>query len=248
MRVAPRNAIKCFAVLICLWTVLVVLIAAPAVADDGSSGSGSSGSSGSGSDNSGSGSGSSGSGSSGSDSESSGSGSSGSGSGSSGGSEDQAAFVTTTTGALTPTPATTVPLNPSSATTVASSTTTTAAITMPPEIPTAPRFPDVLVEEPDTIDLPAGAASTQVDLEGRESLVLSFATSSSHGQHEGGTGGNGLHVAPREGLIVAFRTAVETVQSQLVLAIIVGILIAALTSIGLDKRPWQGERGTPLTS
>lgn len=154
----------------------------------------------------------------------------------------------TTTGAPMPTPATTGPVNPSSATTVAPVTTTTATSMAHAEEATTPQYPEVLMEELETTDPLGTGASTQVGFEARESLVLSFGTSSGNGQHEGGTGGNGSHVAPREGLMVAFRTAVETVQSQLVLAIVMGMLIAALTSIGLDKQPSEAGRGTALIS
>ncbi len=53
---------------------------------------------------------------------------------------------------------------------------------------------------------------------------------------DGGSGDGGFHISPREGLTVAFRAAVESIEGQLLQAIALGVLIATLTMVGVDKR------------
>jgi hypothetical protein len=53
---------------------------------------------------------------------------------------------------------------------------------------------------------------------------------------QSGSGDGGFHIFPREGLTVVFRAAVETIEGQLLQAMVLGILIATFTMVGVDKR------------
>ena len=75
----------------------------------------------------------------------------------------------------------------------------------------------------------------QTRSDANESLVLSLVVSRP-GNSEGDSGGTGLHISPREGLTVAFRSAVEMIESQLLTALLLGIMLAGLMMTGFDKR------------
>jgi hypothetical protein len=74
--------------------------------------------------------------------------------------------------------------------------------------------------------------------ESKETFVLSM------GAADGGNGddgygdsdGRGAHISPREGLTVAFRSAVEMIESQLLRALLLGIFVAGFVMVGVDKR------------
>lgn len=133
----------------------------------------------------------------------------------------------------TTTPPTTAPpaRAPATTTTTTPPTTTTTAVPVPPD----PQWEEQRLETSD----PSSTTTTNPSgYESKESLVLTI-SSPSEGDNESGqgeTGDDGFHILPREGLTVVFRSAVETIESQLILATVLGILIAALTSVGIDKR------------
>jgi hypothetical protein len=74
--------------------------------------------------------------------------------------------------------------------------------------------------------------------ESKDTFVLSMGAADG-GNGDGGqgdSGGRGAHISPREGLTVAFRTAVEMIESQLLKALLLGILVAGFVMVGVDKR------------
>jgi hypothetical protein len=220
MKRAPINDAGTFALLLVLWLAFMMVAASPAWADQGHGGSsGSSGSSGSGS---------------------------GSGDDDDDDDDDDDAPATTTTTTETTMPPTTTIL-PTTTTSLAPVTATTTSTTRP-ETPTtttvvsAPQ--DDRSEEQRLEDSYGATTSTsshpkpENDFDSNELLVVSMALADA-GSSDGGPierDDNGLHISPREGLTVAFRTAVEAIEGQLLQSMLLGILIAAFFVAGVDKK------------
>lgn len=77
------------------------------------------------------------------------------------------------------------------------------------------------------------------EYESKDSLVISSVMGGPSNDGEVGARGGRAHISPREGLTVAFRSAVETIQSQLLQAIVLGVVIAIFTMVGVDNRRWK---------
>ena len=137
----------------------------------------------------------------------------------------------TTTPPPPPPPTTTTTHRPAPTTTTSTTTTTT------PVVPRDESWEEQRLESwlatPTTTTTSAAAEN-----ESKETFVLSM------GPVDGGNGddgqgdsrGRGAHISPREGLTVAFRTAVEMIESQLLKALLLGILVAGFVMVGVDKR------------
>ncbi len=152
------------------------------------------------------------------------------------------ALVTTTT--LAPVTTTTVP--PTTTTVPARAATTTTSTTRPETTTTMDPPPGDDQWEEQRLEAVHGSTTTtttgpsepQDDFDSNQTLVLSIAPSGpgSPDESPSGSDGNGFHVSPREGLTVAFRTAVEVIEGQLLQSMLLGILVAAFFMAGVDKR------------
>jgi BarA-like signal transduction histidine kinase len=57
--------------------------------------------------------------------------------------------------------------------------------------------------------------------------------------------GGPWHIDPRQGLAVAYRTAVETLPNQLLEAVLLGLLVATLVVVGVGRASPSLTRGLP---
>lgn len=134
----------------------------------------------------------------------------------------------TTTSTTTPaaTPTTTAPTT----TTLPRSTTTTTdagAVAPPPPLPP----PDV----PESAATPVPADTHASLLADQSSLVISLSGDEGNPSQTGDADGR-RHIDPLEGMEVAFHSAVETLKGQFLQAVILGLVVASLAVIGLDRR------------
>lgn len=153
---------------------------------------------------------------------------------------------TTTTFAISattvPAPITTIP--PTTTTMPVRAPTTTTATTLPATTTTiAPPRSDQWEEErledswgPTTRS--SSDPGPPDDFDSNLTLVLSMAVAANGGSDESSiqSDDNRLHISPREGLTVAFSTAVEALEDQLLQSMLIGILVAAFIMAGVDKR------------
>jgi len=159
--------------------------------------------------------------------------------------DDDSPATTSTTSAPTPTTTqapTTETLPPTPTTVPVRATTTTSSTTATTNIPPPPR--DLWEEQrPESASTTTTTrpSRTQDDFDANGTLVLSLALTGPGDSGGGSTGSdeNGFHISPREGLTVAFRTAVEVIQDQVLPSILLGLLVAAFFMAGVDKRRAQ---------
>lgn len=144
-----------------------------------------------------------------------------------------AVVVTTTTLLATPT---TTTLPAATTTTTLPATTTTTTSTTAVEL--APLPP------PDRSDPPATLTVAEAR-EAKENLVISVPPLGSSGLGEPGDSQVVHQLDPREGLAVSFTSAVETFKTNLLNSVLLGITMALLLMLGIDR---SEERKRPLAS
>lgn len=132
--------------------------------------------------------------------------------------------TTTTTALPAPTTTTTLPAT--------TNTTTTTAVELAP------------LQPPNRADPPATLTMAEAR-EAKEKLVTSGPALSSSGFGEPGDSQVVHQLDPREGLAVSFTSAVETLKSNLMNSVLLGITMALLLLLGIDR---SEERKRPLAS
>ncbi|MEX2653121.1 MAG: hypothetical protein WD473_11850 [Acidimicrobiia bacterium] len=138
--------------------------------------------------------------------------------------------TTTVVETNTATPAT---APPTTTTTLPTATTTTApadndaTVAAPPPDETGPTNPT---------SLPPSDGEPSTELTGKVGFVVSFESARNSDAYAVDTGSNGrAHIDPREQLSIAFRAVAETLESQILQAVILGVIVATLTLIGVDR-------------
>jgi hypothetical protein len=150
----------------------------------------------------------------------------------------QPTTTTTAVAVTTTTPATTTTTAPATTTTTTSPATTTTTTTTTTAFELAPLQP------PNRVDPPATLTMAEAR-EAKEKLVTSGPALSSSGFGEPGDSLVVHQLDPREGLAVSFTSAVETLKSNLMNSVLLGITMALLLLLGIDR---SEERKRPLAS
>lgn len=148
--------------------------------------------------------------------------------------------TTTTTAVVVTT--TTLPATPTTTTLPAATTTTTLPATTTTTSTTAVELAPLPV--PDRSDPPATLTVAEAR-EAKENLVISVPPLGSSGLGEQGDSQVVRQLDPREGLAVSFTSAVETLKTNLLSSVLLGITMALLLMLGIDR---SGERKRPLAA
>jgi len=151
--------------------------------------------------------------------------------------------TTTAVAVTTTTPATTTTTAPATTTTSPATTTTTTTTTTTPTTTTT-AFELAPLQPPNRADPPATITMAEAR-EAKEKLVTSGPALSSSGFGEPGASLVVHQLDPREGLAVSFTSAVETLKSNLMNSVLLGITMALLLLLGIDR---SEERKRPLAS
>lgn len=152
--------------------------------------------------------------------------------------------TTSTTTTLPPTtttaPPVTTTLPPTTTTTTPPPTTTTTEA--PPSVTTT-TIPEIIVAPPTTTTtLPQapGAMTVERATEVKTGLVVSSRPPANPNMEEPGR----RSLSPRQGLAVTFTSAVETLKTQFLASLVLGIAISILMLLGIDDR--EKDEPTPL--